>query len=158
MEKQIFRQKSMDRMSSPEQLDDYIRVSNPSVWMVLGAVIVLLVGVCVWGVLGRMETTVEAAALSGEDGAVVCYVRESDAASIQAGMKVRVGEETLAVAQVGREPAQVTADLGEYFLYVGGLQQGEWAYEVVLEGTLPQGTYAAEIVTEEVAPMSFVLN
>lgn len=37
-----FRQESLDRAKSPEQLDDYIRVSNPGVWMVLGAVLLLL--------------------------------------------------------------------------------------------------------------------
>ena len=52
MSKQLFRQKSMERITSPEQMDDYIRVSNPSVWMILAAVIVLLVGVCVWGIFG----------------------------------------------------------------------------------------------------------
>ena len=28
-----FRQESLDRAKSPEQLDDYIRVSNPGVWV-----------------------------------------------------------------------------------------------------------------------------
>ena len=53
-EKQIFRKSSIDRVSSPEQLNDYIRISNPSVWMVLAAVIVLLAGVCVWGIFGHL--------------------------------------------------------------------------------------------------------
>lgn len=41
-----FRQESLDRAKSPEQLDDYIRVSNPGVWMVLGAVQILLFDGC----------------------------------------------------------------------------------------------------------------
>ena len=45
----IFREKSLKKIASPEQMNDYIRVSSPSVWMVLTAVIVLLAGVCVWG-------------------------------------------------------------------------------------------------------------
>ena len=45
MSQPIFRQKSMEKISSPEQMNDYIRVSNPSVWMILAAVIVLLAGV-----------------------------------------------------------------------------------------------------------------
>ena len=44
MGKTIFRQKSMQKITSPEQMNDYIRVSNPSVWMILAAVIVLLAG------------------------------------------------------------------------------------------------------------------
>ena len=63
MNNQIFRKKSLEKVSSPEQLDDYIRVSNPGVWIVLVTVIVLLVGVCVWGVFGRLETTVGSAAV-----------------------------------------------------------------------------------------------
>ena len=41
MSDQIFRKKSLDRISSPEQLNDYIRVANPGIWMILAAVIIL---------------------------------------------------------------------------------------------------------------------
>ena len=51
----IFRQKNLDRVSSPEQLNDYIRVTTPSVWIVLIAVVLLLIGAVIWGVFGRME-------------------------------------------------------------------------------------------------------
>ena len=33
MENKLFRQKSIDRVLSPEQLQDYMRVTNPGVWM-----------------------------------------------------------------------------------------------------------------------------
>ena len=45
MKSQLFREKSMERVSSPEQLNDYIRVANPSIWICLAAVIILLKGV-----------------------------------------------------------------------------------------------------------------
>ena len=48
----IFREKSLERMSSPEQLDDYIRVTTPSVWMGLLAVVILLAGILAWSMLG----------------------------------------------------------------------------------------------------------
>lgn len=51
----IFREKSIKRVSSPEQLNDYIRVTSPSVWIVLIALVVLLVGMLAWSVLGRIE-------------------------------------------------------------------------------------------------------
>ncbi|HAG12584.1 MAG TPA: NHLP bacteriocin system secretion protein, partial [Ruminococcus sp.] len=35
---QVFRKKSLDRISSPEQLTDYLRVTNPGIWVVLAAV------------------------------------------------------------------------------------------------------------------------
>lgn len=70
MQNQIFRAKSLERLSTPEQLDDYIRVSSPTMWLLLIAIIVLLAGVCVWGIFGHLETTVDTAAQAREDGSL----------------------------------------------------------------------------------------
>ena len=51
----IFREKTMKRVSSPEQLNDYIRVTSPSVWIVLIALVVLLVGMLAWSIFGTVE-------------------------------------------------------------------------------------------------------
>ena len=59
----IFREKSIKRVSSPEQLNDYIRVTTPSVWVVLAALIILLLGILAWSVLG----TVTAVAADGTE-------------------------------------------------------------------------------------------
>ena len=48
----IFREKSINRVSGPEALNDYIRVTTPSVWIVLLALIILLVGMLTWSILG----------------------------------------------------------------------------------------------------------
>ena len=53
----VFRQKNIDRVSSPEQLNDYIRVTTPSVWLVLAALVLLLIGMLAWSVLGTVEAT-----------------------------------------------------------------------------------------------------
>ena len=42
-------QKSLNRVKSPEDLNDYIRVANPGVGLVLVAVVILSAGVCIWG-------------------------------------------------------------------------------------------------------------
>lgn len=55
----IFRQKSIDRISSPEQLHDYIKVSSPSSWVILIAIIVLLIGVLVWGIFGSITVNTD---------------------------------------------------------------------------------------------------
>ena len=56
-QKQIFRKAAIDRMLSPEQLNDYIRVGSPSVWVILAAVIVILASLFVWVEFGRVEVT-----------------------------------------------------------------------------------------------------
>lgn len=60
MEKRsIFRKKSLDRVTSPEQLNDYIKVTTPSVWLILIATLILIVGVVVWAVFGRIQVKTE---------------------------------------------------------------------------------------------------
>ena len=53
-----FREKSVERISSPEDLDDYIRVTTPSVWIVLAAILILLIGMLAWSVFGTVEVPV----------------------------------------------------------------------------------------------------
>lgn len=157
MDKQLFRKASIDRVSSPEQLNDYIRVSNPGVWMILAAVIVLLIGVCVWGIFGRLDTKIATAGTCG-NGIFTCYVTEEKAAKINSGMTVNVDGNALTVTEISAKPVAVDADMDEYLLYLGGFSEGEWLYEVTANAALSDGTYKAEIVTESVSPMSFILN
>ena len=50
----LFRKKSMNKVSSPEKLDEYIRVTTPSVWIALAAMVILLIGVIIWGCFGEL--------------------------------------------------------------------------------------------------------
>ncbi len=61
--KNIFREKSLKKVSSPESLNDYIRVTTPSVWIVLPALVGLLAGMLVWSIFGSV-------AVHAEDGTV----------------------------------------------------------------------------------------
>ena len=153
----LFRKKSMDRISSPEQLNAYIRVSTPSVWIILSAVIVLLVGVCVWGVFGHMDTTLPALAVA-QDGVVTAFIKEKDISSVGKDAMADVGGEAARVVSIAPQPAPVNESFTDYMRYVGGLQEGEWVYAVKLDASCPDGVYTAKIVIDSVSPMSFVLN
>lgn len=157
MDKQLFRKASIERVSSPEQLNDYIRVSNPGIWMILAAVISLLIGVCVWGIFGHLESKI-ATAGTCENGVFTCYITEEKIARIKPGMTINVDGMSLSVSEISAKPAAVTADSDSYLLYLGGFSQGEWLYKVTADSALPDGTYRAEIVTESVSPMSFIMN
>ena len=157
MNNQIFRKKSIDRMSSPEQLNDYIKVTNPGVWMALAAIVILLIGVCVWGVFGKLETKLPVAAVS-QDGQTVLYVKEDNIASVRENMSVYVGDETYKVTSVSAQPVAVTEEISEYARHTGELSIGEWVYIVQIDGNMPDGTYKAQIVTDSVSPLYFVFN
>ena len=157
MNNQIFRKKSIDRMSSPEQLNDYIKVTNPGVWMALAAIVILLIGVCVWGVFGKLETKLPVAAVS-QDGQTVLYVKENDLSAVKEKMSVYIGDETYKVTSVSAQPVAVTEEISEYARHTGELSIGEWVYIVQIDGSLANGTYKAQIVTDSVSPLYFVFN
>ncbi len=136
MSETIYREKSLEKIKSPENLQEYLRVANPAVWMLLAAIILLLVGACIWGFYGRAETVVSAEA-TAENGIVTCFVADE---SVEAGMPLRLEELT------GQE---FTVDTVEES--VGGLA-------VTAQCDVPDGRYTAQIVTESLKPLSFLFN
>lgn len=132
MNEELFRKKSLDKVKSPESLNDYIRVANPGVWLILAAVIALLAGACIWGIFGNIETTVKATAVS-ENGSVVCMVDENETDKIEKGMTVKIGDAEGIISDVDKTDCDVKINL-------------------------PDGTYDAEIVIESIKPISFIFN
>ena len=68
----IFREKSIDRVTGPESLNDYIRVTSPSVWIALLALVVLLAGMLVWSIFGKVTVRHEDG--STEDVHPITYI------------------------------------------------------------------------------------
>ena len=157
MSNTIFRQKSLQKISSPEQMNDYIRVSNPAVWMILAAIVVLLAGVCVWGVFGRLDTTVETGGICA-DGRLTVYIGEQDIADIGTETLVSVDGTEYAVASVAAAPVRLDGT-NDYLLHLTGLSAGDWAYPLEVNApTLADGIHAVSVITERVKPLDFVLN
>ena len=143
MENQVFRQKSVERISSPEQLQDYMRVTTPGVWMVLLAVILLLAGIIISSALVTVESKITEQAVVDEDGLILDITLPMEQKDLVApGMKVRVADREAKVEMVfqAQDGIEVLATLPE---------DGE---------KLAPGTYDAEIITETVTPISFLLK
>ena len=103
MDQKLYREKSLDRISSPEQLNDYLHVTNASVWVILAAVIVLLAGMLIWASAANIESYTEG---SSEVKAGVMTIRFQDqkfAKNVQAGMPVTAGDTKTTVKSIGRD-------------------------------------------------------
>lgn len=99
----LYRKESLDRVQSPEQLNDYLRVTNPSVWILLTAVILLLVGLLVWGSFTYIDSMKDG---RGEVSGGVMTIRFDDDSAeelMEAGMKVFVGETETEIGSLGRD-------------------------------------------------------
>ena len=101
MSNSLFRKKNLDRVSSPEQLGDFLHVTSPSIWIVLVAVIVLLAGLFVWSSVTAVESY--AAGTAEVRGGVLTFRFEDAgrAENVEAGMDIQVGELAAPVASVG---------------------------------------------------------
>ena len=122
----LFRKKTMDKISSPEQLTEYLKVTSPRMWIILAAVIMVLAAVVVWGILGRMETVKDVRVIVSDGQAQIVTV---DGTVIEEGMTVRI-------------------DGQEY--KVNGTVSDEFDRSVGLASvTLPDGSYDGTVVIDQ---------
>lgn len=153
----IFRQKSLDRVNSPEQLSSYLKATSPSVWFVLIAIIILLLGVIVWGFMGKLETTVTTGAYV-ENGKVYCYVNEDYQGKVKEGHIIRIEEKEYIVESFGFA-GQVKEYSDKYVVHLIGLNEDDFVYAAVSTcKDLKDGPYKATLVLDSVSPLSFVFN
>ena len=157
MNKQLFKKSNMEKISSPEQLHNYVRVANPGLWMVLSAIVILLTGVIVWGFIGKIDTTMSTAIVT-EGGNAVIYVGESDVEKIEVGMTVRCEEKEYIITDIAEEPIRVDGSFTDYAIYASGLTVGEWVYAVSIDGEHSDGVQKADIVIESISPIAFILH
>ena len=50
----LFRSSSLEHISSPDKLNEYIRVSRPSVWVILGAITAIIAAAVFWAVTAEI--------------------------------------------------------------------------------------------------------
>ena len=159
MTNSLFRKKSNDRISSPEQLNDRLRVADPGVWLILAGVFLVLVGICAWGIFGRLNTVLPVGAVT-DQGQTICYVKEENRDRIAVGMEVTGQGGSTVIEAIAAQPIRVDADFPGYLCYVGDLAEGQWVYAVTLREPIGEASsiYGAEIVIESIAPAKFVVN
>ena len=93
MADQLFREKSLERISSPEQLNDYLKVTKPAVWIVLLSVIFLITGFIIWGALTYIGSYAEGKAEVIDGKMTVRFDDTKLVGYIKNGMEVTVNEE-----------------------------------------------------------------
>lgn len=120
MDQQLFRKKSLDRISSPEQLNDYLRVTNPSVWIILLAIILLLAGLLYWSSVTTIESYVSGTAEVKGGSMSIRFENQQFAKNVETGMKVSAGNSETTLSSVGRDSnglyiATAATDLSDGF-------------------------------------------
>lgn len=139
MNEPIFREKSLQKVKSPDNLNEYIRVSTPSIWLIMAAIIILLMGFCSWAVFGTVQTKIEAD-VHCEDGTVTCYVAEEDIQKVHIGMTVQFGDYTGTITEIIVRDGNISA------------------CPLAVKVPIPEGIYSASITVESIHPAFFLTN
>ena len=72
-----FRKSAMDKMSSPEQLDQLIQITNPRGWIILVSVSLIIVTGLIWGFVGVIRDTVDSRGILIQTGGIYDIVATS---------------------------------------------------------------------------------
>lgn len=126
------------RMSSPEQLNDYLKVTNPKIWVLLVAVILFVVGLLLWSGFTTIESyaTGTARAVAGE--LTVTFDDPAKASKVQSGMEMEVGDVHTEVLTVGTDTSgQLVASA---------------------HANIPDGSYAVRVGYKTTQVISMLLN
>jgi len=93
------------RISSPDQLDDYLKVTSPKIWVLLAAVVLLVAGFLLWSGFTTIESyaTGTARAYAGE--LTVTFDDPAKAAKVKPGMEMEVGDVRTEVLTIGADEA-----------------------------------------------------
>lgn len=70
MSENLFREASLERLSSPEQLDERINVTSPKAWLALIAIACILLSAIAWGFVGSIPTKIEGQGILLNNGGV----------------------------------------------------------------------------------------
>ena len=158
MQNQLFRQKSLDRISSPEEMHDYMRVTSPRLWMILAAIVVLLGGFIAYAATTTMESTMPIK-VSVEVFESANEETGAPAKTIMAYTEAPVGQkDTVVPGKVIRIGENVTGKIS----YVATSKDVD-TMSVFIEfdqenPPLKEGVYDAVLVLDAKTPISFLWN
>jgi hypothetical protein len=141
----LFRRESRERISSPEDLYDYIRVNNPRIWTILLALFFLAAAGVFWVFTAVIPLTVSLKARWIGPGRYIAFVSPELGAELKPGMAARIGQRQGELASVAHTPLSreeaarsLREDFrlsGDYVLHALGL--GEWNVALIL--SVPEG-------------------
>ncbi len=125
MDNKLFREKSIQRISSPDDLGEYLRVTRPSVFVILIAATLILGGLFVWSFF--MTITSYAYGTATSDGRVLLATFEDHTSSkyINDSMELIIGDRHFDIDTIGMdEKGNITA------VCVGNIPEGEYEAKV----------------------------
>lgn len=99
--------KDFEKITSPDDLNNYIQVTTPKVWLLLAALLLLLLVFLIWCFTGNLLTTTKCSGIYNE-GVIYAYVPIENASQLNEGLNAhnQLGENTVVgtITEVSQAP------------------------------------------------------
>ena len=157
MENELFRKKTLEQFSAPEQLTDYLRVTGPGVWFVLLGIIVLLSGFLIWGIFGQIITSVTVPA-QVRNGVVYCYVLADETGLTDEEVEITIGDVEMEALTAEAQEQTLDASDDPALYRTGYLSPAKNVRILTSSTSLKDGDYEATVVTQTFRPISLFFS
>ena len=160
MAEELYRKSSLEKLVSPDSLDEYIKVERPHTWISLAAVFLIIAALAVWLGASQIKTTVDVKGVA-YDGKIYAYMPPEQADKVAEGMNAEVKNRRIGeVTKIAAEPVS-RDEIDEPFIseYFRKTQLEDWnvALTIEAEEALKDGSeISLQIVTEELNPLGFL--
>lgn len=152
---ELFRKKSLIRISSPDKMDEYIKINTPSIWIILIAVLVFLAGFFIWAGLANLEDRIDVTGIQ-ENGTLTCYVIGTESEGLSSDDVLLVNGAGYPLTSIS-ESLMPISEIEDVYL-ASQYPASELIREVKASTPLEDGYYSTSIVTGKISPISFLFN
>lgn len=158
MQSKLYREESLSQITKPHQLNDYIKVSSPGVWIVIAAILAFLVGMIIWASLGQITVSIETIAVV-KDKRITVYFDASIKDEIDEGMTVYCGDETFSLPAVDYKPVSIYSEnLSDYAKYEGGFTEDSRLIRAIGSTDLADGVYFVSVNLNADKPIKLIID
>lgn len=138
MKENIFRKKSIERITSPDDLTTYIHVARAEGWIILLAVMILLFGLIGWSYFSSIQSYV--------------YGR----AEVNAGVVTATFEDNIGARNLNMD---MDLEIGEFLVPIGFVKHDEYGNIIAIANVdIPDGTYDVKASYKETQLISLLFN
>lgn len=110
----LYRKSSLERISSPEQLDKVLKVTSPMSWLALIGITVIILVTLVWSIVGTIPVTITTQGMiSAKVGSNAVYAQESGtvvSVRVRVGDEIHLGDQVLTYKNANKEIVTIYSD------------------------------------------------
>lgn len=160
----IFRDSALGKMTSVDDLDRYLKVTNPSAWVLLGAVTVLLAAAIIWGFTAAIPIQVSATGIL-KGNQVICFLPIDGTTQATVETPVTTAGYDTQIVEIDYNPYS-PREVAEYTNndYVASQSDGNWSYMLTIAAASGISDWnegedvPVQFTIKEVAPFAYLFG